>query len=288
MRRITGLSELARSYDSVLCDVWGVLHNGVSAFPAAVDALQRFRAGGGRVVLVTNAPRPAEPIRLQLRRLGVPDDAYDGLVTSGDVTRTVIAARPGLRLLHLGPPRDLPFYDGLDVDFVDEAEAELVSCTGLLDDETETAEDYRALLERLAARRLPLVCANPDLVVERGERLVPCAGALAALYKELGGEPILVGKPHRPIYDTARAVVAELGGASTVAIGDGLPTDIRGACDNGFPALFVTGGIHAADFGPTASPDPARVEARLGAEGLAAIAFLPALRWDGEASGTAR
>ncbi|MBA3517958.1 MAG: TIGR01459 family HAD-type hydrolase [Rhizobiales bacterium] len=280
MRRIWGLSELAASFDAVLCDVWGVLHNGLAAFPGAVEALQRFRSGGGRVVLVTNAPRPAAPIRAQLRSLGVPDDAYDALVTSGDVTRAVIAERPGAKLLHIGADRDLPFYEGLDVTLVPEADAELVSCTGLFDDEAETPGDYRALLERLAARRLTMVCANPDLVVERGDRLLYCAGALARLYEELGGEAVLVGKPHAPIYRAARRLVAELGGATILAIGDGLPTDIRGACDNGLDVLFVTGGIHSADFGPTDDPDGARVEARLSAERLSAVAFLPTLVWD--------
>src|SRR4051812_37938241 len=141
MRRIQGLRELAGDYDCLLCDVWGVLHNGVAAFPAAVETLLEFRAAGGRAGLVTNAPRPAEPIRAQLRSLGVPDEAYDALVTSGDVTREVIAGRPGVKLLHVGPERDLSFYEGLAIASVQEAEAELVSCTGLFDDSTETPDD---------------------------------------------------------------------------------------------------------------------------------------------------
>jgi HAD superfamily hydrolase (TIGR01459 family) len=203
------------------------------------------------------------------------------LVTSGDVTRMVIAERPGARLLHIGPDRDLPFYDGLDAVCVPEAEAELVSCTGLLDDTTETPDDYRPLLERLLARGLVMVCANPDVVVERGDQLVYCAGAIANLYAEMGGEAILVGKPYAPIYDAAKRQIAELGGTRTLAVGDGLPTDIRGAAENGIPVLFVTGGIHAADFGPPSNPDGARVTARLHAEGLPAVAYLPALSWDG-------
>ncbi len=281
MRRIAGLKDLAGEYDSLLCDVWGVLHNGVRAFPAAVDALLRFRKAAGRVVLVTNAPRPHQPIREQLKLLGVPDEAYDAVVTSGDVTRKVIAARPGVRLFHLGPDRDLSFYEGLDISFVPEAEAELVSCTGLLDDTVETPDDYRGLFARLVERKLPMICANPDLVVERGDRLVYCAGALARLYGELGGEAILVGKPHPPIYVVAREKVAELGGSRILAVGDGLPTDIRGAVDNGIPVLFVTDGIHAADFGPASNPDEERVAARLKAEGLKAVAFIPSLVWDG-------
>ena len=284
MRRIQGLEDLAGEYDSLLCDVWGVLHNGVRAFPAAVDALSRFRESVGPVVLITNAPRPHPTIRDQLRTLGVPDTAYDAIVTSGDVTRNVIAAEPGIRLFHLGTDRDRPFYDGLDVNFVGEDEAELVSCTGLIDDTTETPEDYRALFERLVARRLRMVCANPDLVVERGDQLVYCAGALARLYAELGGEAILVGKPHAPIYAAAREKVAELGGSRILAIGDGLPTDIRGAVDNDVPVLFVTGGIHAVDFGHHSDPDHDRVHARLKAEGMTAVAYIPALTWSASAS----
>ena len=284
MRRVAGLSELSGSYDSLICDVWGVLHNGVQAFAPAVDALRRFRAGGGPVVLVTNAPRPWGPIREQLRGLGVSDDAYDAIVTSGDVTRSVIAARPGARVFHLGADRDLSFYEGLDATLVAENEAELVSCTGLFDDEAETPEDYRPMLERFAGRSLPMVCANPDLVVERGHRLVPCAGALAGLYREIGGEAILVGKPHRPIYEAARARLVELGGTRTLAIGDGLPTDIRGAVENGFDVLFVTAGIHGPDFGPPEDPEAARVAARLDSEGLSAVAFLPYLTWGGAPS----
>ncbi len=284
MRRVAGLSELAGSYDSLICDVWGVLHNGVAAFAPAVDALRRFRQAGGSVVLVTNAPRPWAPIREQLRGLGVPDDAYDAIVTSGDVTRSVIAEHPGAKVFHLGADRDLSFYEGLDATLVPEAEAEIVSCTGLFDDDVDTPEDYRPMLEGFARRGLPMVCANPDLVVERGHKLVPCAGALASLYRDIGGEAILVGKPHRPIYDAARTRLAELGAARTLAIGDGMPTDIRGAVDNGFEVLFVTAGIHAADFGPADNPDAARVAERLQGESLRAVAFLPYLTWDGGTS----
>jgi HAD superfamily hydrolase (TIGR01459 family) len=279
MRLIQGLEDIAGEYDALLCDVWGVLHNGVRAFPNAVDALEKFRQGGGRVVLVTNAPRPSPPIRLQLKGLGVPDDAYDALVTSGDVTRTVIAARPGVKLLHIGHERDLTFYEGLDAKLVPEAEAELISCTGLFDDNVETPETYRELFGRLVKRRLPMVCANPDIVVERGDKLIYCGGALARLYSEMGGEAILVGKPHAPIYTAAKKRLAEFGVRRILAVGDGLPTDIRGAVENGVPVLFVTGGIHAADFGPHGDPDGERVAARLHAEGLSAVAYIPTFRW---------
>ncbi|HUG61685.1 MAG TPA: TIGR01459 family HAD-type hydrolase [Methylomirabilota bacterium] len=281
MRRVGGLKDLAGAYDALLCDVWGVLHNGVAAHPAAVDALLRFRETAGPVALITNAPRPARAIREQLRSFGVPDDAYDVLVTSGDVTRMVIAERPGVRLLPVGPDRDRSFYDGLDAVIASEEEAELVACTGLVDDTSEAPDDYRPLLERLVARGLVMVCANPDIVVERGDRLVYCAGALARLYTDIGGKAVLVGKPHAPIYEAARRELAGLGGARILAVGDGLPTDIRGAVENRIPVLFVTGGIHAADFGPHDAPDEARVAARLSAEGLKAVAYLPALSWNG-------
>lgn len=279
MRRIAGLSDLAGQYDALLCDVWGVLHNGIAAFPAAVDALTRFRAASGPVGLITNAPRPASSVRVQLERLGVPGDAYDAIVTSGDVTRDFIAQAPGVKLLHIGPERDMPFYEGLEASLVCEEEAQLVSCTGLVDDVGEIPDDYRPLLERLVARDLVMVCANPDIVVERGEHLVYCAGALARLYGELGGKAVLVGKPHRQIYDAAKRQISELGGKRVLAVGDGLATDIRGAVDNHIPALFVTDGIHGADFGPPHDPDAARVAARLAAERLEAVAYLPALTW---------
>lgn len=280
MRHVEGLGELAGEYDALLCDVWGVLHNGIAAFPEAVDALQRFRRESGPVVLITNAPRPGPPVQRQLHGLGVPDDAYDDVVTSGDVTRMVIAERPGVRLYHLGPDRDLPFYEGLDAAFASEEEAELISCTGLLDDTTHTPDDYRPQLEGFIARGLTMVCANPDLVVERGETLVPCAGALAQLYAELGGEAVLVGKPHAPIYEAAKRKVSELGGSTPLAVGDGLPTDIRGAVNNDVPVLFITGGIHAADFGPGRHADRGRLAARLEAEELHVAAYTRILAWD--------
>lgn len=280
MRRVAGLKDLAGEYDALLCDVWGVLHNGVAAFPGAVEALIKFRQKAGPVGLVTNAPRPASSVSQQLRELGVPADAYDIVVTSGDVTRAVIAERERVKLLHIGPDRDMSFYDGLDATLVSEEEAELVSCTGLVDDVQETPDDYAPLFERLVERGLTMVCANPDFVVERGDHLVYCAGALARLYTELGGEAILAGKPHRPIYEAAKREITALGGANILAVGDGLPTDIRGAAENGVPVLFVTGGIHAADFGQAGDPDAARVVARLHAEGLKAVAYLPTLAWD--------
>lgn len=282
---VSGLSALANDYDAVLCDVWGVLHNGVAAFPGAPEALVAYRRGGGRVVLLTNAPRPSGPIHEQLGKLGIGRDAYDDLLTSGDVTREILLSRPERKLLHVGPDRDLALYDGLPHRLVDDAEAELVVTTGLTDDTVETPEDYRARLSALLARGLPMVCANPDLVVERGHQKVYCAGSLAKLWvEELGGVATLVGKPHGPVYDEARRRMAKLIGRPVadqrvLAIGDGLPTDIRGAHSQGFDVLFVTSGIHGADFGPLDAPDPAKVSTRLVAEGLAVTAMVPRLVW---------
>ncbi|WP_425088431.1 TIGR01459 family HAD-type hydrolase [Stappia sp.] len=282
---VPGLSALAPAYKAVLCDVWGVLHNGVAAFPKACEALQRYRAEtGGKVVLITNAPRPSPPILEQLARLGVPRDAFDAVVTSGDVTRAQLQAHSDIPVMHIGPDRDHSLFTGLDLTLTDEAGAGQVVCTGLVDDERETPEDYRALLERMVARDLPLLCANPDIVVERGSTLIWCAGALARLYEDLGGRVTILGKPHAPIYEAALARVAELAGAPVaktdiLAIGDGLPTDIRGAVANEIDVLFITGGIHGADFGPAGAPVESLVRKRLEEEGLRARAAIAGLVW---------
>ena len=208
--RIAGLSRISADYRALLCDVWGVIHNGIAHFPAAATALKNFRAGGGHVLLVSNAPRPNAVVVDQLDRFGVPREAYDGVLTSGDVAREFLAARPGLKVLPIGPERDNPIYDGLPIELVREDDAGFVACTGLLDDDTETPDDYAAQLRRLAERRLPMLCINPDIVVERGDRLLWCAGALAERYAALGGEVVMVGKPHAPIYRTALARLSAL------------------------------------------------------------------------------
>jgi HAD superfamily hydrolase (TIGR01459 family) len=280
IRRIRGLAELAERYEGLLCDVWGVIHNGVEVYRPAVEALERFRAERGPVILVSNAPRPRDPVEGQLASLGVPRTAYDRLVTSGDVTRATLAERPGARVFHLGPERDMPFYEGLDIAFVEAPEAELVSCTGLFDDTCEAVEDYRPMLESLAARGLPMVCANPDIVVERGGELVYCAGALAELYQELGGEAILAGKPFKPIYDAALRAFDGVDRSRVLAVGDALATDVRGAENAGLDAIFVTGGIHAGELGDPGAPDADAVSRRLAEEGLSPIGYMPALAWE--------
>ena len=254
-------SSLAPRYDAVLCDVWGVVHNGVAAYADACDALARFRAGGGTVVLISNAPRPREWVFRSLDRLAVPHEAYDGLVTSGDVTRAFLTGRPGETVFLIGPERDHSIFDGLPVTLGALEAADYCVCTGLYEDERETPDDYRDILERMRARSLFMVCANPDLVVERGEHLVYCAGAIADRYVHLGGEVLYAGKPHPPMYEEAFAQIAALRGSSVprarvLAIGDSVRTDLTGATRMGIDCLFVTAGIHAEELGGGHAPDP--------------------------------
>lgn len=251
---VEGLQSLAETYDLVLCDVWGVLHNGVKAYEAASDALSRFRAKGGRVVLVSNAPRPGASVGTQLDGFGVPRTAYDAIVTSGDLTRLAIQERTDRIVHHIGPARDMPIYNGLDVRFGSIDEADYVVCSGFDNDEEETVEDYRAQLEAMRRRDLLMVCANPDLVVERGTMILPCAGTIALAYEEMGGKVFYAGKPHGPVYDRALAVAAELTGhpipkERVLAVGDAIRTDIAGAAGFGIDSLMIARGIHAEELG---------------------------------------
>ena len=274
-------ATLARDYDALLCDVWGVIHNGLAAFPQACAALEQFRQGGGSVVLISNAPRPGAGVIRMLDRLGAPRSAYDRIVTSGDVSREFVARRPG-RVYHLGPDRDRPIFSGLDIAFGPIETAAYVVCTGLLDDETESPEDYRRLFEQMQARNLLMLCANPDLLVERGERLVYCAGALAELYGSLGGEVLYAGKPHRPIYDEALAAIEAARGARpqrVLAIGDSVRTDLTGACALGLDCLFITGGIHAEELGDRHNPDLVRLGEIFAAANVHARASMRRLVW---------
>lgn len=283
-RRLSGLEEIAGDYELVLCDVWGVIHNGVSVFRKAVDALAAFRAAGGRTILITNAPRPDWWVKNQLDGLGVREDAYDAVVTSGDVTRHDIVTRGAGRIFALGPAKDRSFYDGLPVELVDADAAELVSVTGLLDDANETPDDYTGMLGEFLARGLPMICANPDIVVELGDRLIYCGGALAQKYREMGGTALYFGKPHAPIYARALAVGEELlarpvDKTKVLAIGDGVATDVKGANDAGLDCLFITGGIHSAEAGPLADATPEAVAGFLSDKRQRAKAFLPRLVW---------
>ncbi len=278
--RIATLGEITAEFDVVLSDVWGVLHNGVAAFPDAAKALQAAREAGKTVVLITNSPRPAPGVITQLRALGVSDEAYDRIITSGDVTRGLIAEGPE-KVFLLGPERDLPLLDGLAVERVGEAEAQSVVCTGFFDDETETPEDYTDMLKGFVARKVPMICANPDLVVERGERIIPCAGAMAAYYEQLGGEVRIAGKPHSPIYDACLAAAKDVRGdfdkARVLAIGDGMPTDVKGAISSGLELLYISGGIHAAEYTLNGQTDEALLNAYLKGQGAAPGWWMPRL-----------
>lgn len=281
MVHLQRLDALMDRYDVLLCDVWGVLHNGVDSFAAASSALSRARQAGLTVVLITNAPRPFAGVAQQIHALGVPEASYDRIVTSGDVTRELIRNAPR-QIFHLGPDRDETLYDGLDIELVEEREADVVVCTGFFDDETETPEDYAEMLTRLRSRNLPFICANPDIVVERGDRLIWCAGALARDYSQLGGRTLIAGKPHRPIYEASVAAAEAVRGkpvdrSRILAIGDGMLTDIKGADQFGIDALYISGGIHAGDYVMGGVHDLEKLLAFLHKHGSNPVATMPAL-----------
>ncbi|WP_347266859.1 TIGR01459 family HAD-type hydrolase [Paracoccus sp. (in: a-proteobacteria)] len=263
---IRSLDEIAADYDAVFCDLWGCLHNGVAAFPAAVAALQRYRARGGRVVLLTNAPRPRKYVIAHLERLAVPADAWDEVVSSGDAAQdAMFAGAVSRRVWAISQEKDEGFFADIPEEWQSAApiqrvpmtEAEGIVCTGLFDDETEVPEDYRTRLILARDRRLKMLCANPDIVVDLGQKRLYCAGALARLYEDLGGEALYFGKPHAPIYDLARRKLGLDASARVLAIGDGIGTDVPGATTAGMDALFVTGGLAHDQFGPDVeSPEP--------------------------------
>lgn len=256
---VPGLSSIAANYDVILCDIWGVLHNGITGYQKAADALMHFRRQGGRVILVSNAPRPAFDIVGILDKFSINRQAYDGIVTSGDVTRTMLMDGDWSSYSWLGPERDAGLFEHLPLPRKELEHADVLVCTGLNDDETETAETYRAFVIKARARDIPMLCANPDIVVERGHRLIDCAGAIAKIYEELGGQTFYAGKPHAPIYAAALDVAASLTGQAparlrTLAIGDALRTDIAGANAAGIESLFVLKGIHIHELGLADGP----------------------------------
>lgn len=277
---IANLAQVASRYDAVFCDLWGCLHDGVKPFPAAVAALQAYRAGGGIVVLVTNAPRPKPSVVKQLERMGVARDAWDEVVSSGDAAQyALITGAVGTRVHHIGAEKDLPFF----TDFADDlqpilkasqpiervalSDAQGIVCTGLFDDMTETPDDYRTQLLMAKTLGLPMLCANPDIIVDLGHKRLYCAGALAQAYENMGGKALYFGKPHPPIYDLARrrlTAFTDVTEPRILCIGDGINTDIQGGMCEGLDTLFVTGGIAAAEFGPDfANPDKDLLEAYL-------------------------
>ncbi len=282
---IERFEALARDYDVLLCDVWGVIHNGLAAFPAACEALMRFRAGGGTAILITIAPRSGEAVARILDRLKVPRQAYDAITSSGEVTRGIVKARLPESVFHLGPERDLSIFAGLDVRFAPAETADYVVCSGLFDDTIETPESYRDLLGTLHARSLFMVCANPDIVVERGDTLVYCAGALAEAYAARGGKVLYCGKPHAPIYDLALATAAARGDGNipraqrVLAIGDSVRTDLKGAAALGLDCMFITSGIHAEQYGSREAPDLVALNAMFDAAGVMPRGVMRELIW---------
>jgi HAD superfamily hydrolase (TIGR01459 family) len=281
----TGLGQLSDRYDVVLSDVWGVIHNGRESFPLACEALRRFRSEIGPVVLISNSPRPAQDVVSQLRELGVPDAAWSGFVTSGDATRHLLGQRAPQTAWKIGPDRDDTLYEGLGLRFAGPDKAEFIACTGPVDDDVETPEDYRKAFEKALSRDLEMICANPDKVVQRGGKLIYCGGALADLYAEMGGKVLMAGKPYAPIYDLSlieaeRLLGRPLDRSRVLCIGDGIPTDVLGANRQGLDCLFVATGIHGAETLNAAGALDAEATARvLSAAGANAAYAVSDLVW---------
>ncbi|TKW66964.1 MAG: TIGR01459 family HAD-type hydrolase [Paracoccus denitrificans] len=286
-RIIQSLSDIATNYDVLFCDLWGCVHNGIKAYPSAVQALQDFRAGGGRVCLMTNAPRPADQVVASFARLGVPDGAWDVVATSGDAAQDALfAGAVGRKVWHIGPAKDDSFFDAPPqwsdapaIERVPLDEAQGIVCTGPFNEDTETPEDYRAQLMLARERGLKLLCANPDIVVDLGDRRIYCAGAIAEFYQQIGGESLYFGKPHPPIYDLARRLLNLTEGARILAIGDGIRTDIAGAVGEGIDSVFITGGLAAEELGDDVeNPDQALLEKWLAVAALAPTFAMGRLR----------
>jgi len=269
-RLISGLSEIASGHDALICDVWGVVHDGKRHHPAAAEALYRFKEKHGPVVLLTNAPRVPAEVAIQCSSYGLPSDCYDAIVSSGGAAREELARRSAARTLplyYIGPDRDLAMIQGLNVSRTDIADAEVALAIGLRDDMAETPDDYAGELRRMSLRGLTMLCANPDLLVHRGDRLVYCAGSLAQAYEALGGKVIYYGKPHLPVYESALAASRAILGRQPrrpLAVGDGLLTDIKGANAAGHEALFIADGVHGEEVEPYSGAHLAALFARFG------------------------
>ncbi len=286
---IQSLADISDRYDAVFCDLWGCLHNGETPYPAAVEALRSFRQRGGVVVLLTNSPRPRAGVETQLNRMGVPADCWDTIATSGDSARAAMfEGVVGRRVYFIGTPEEECFFapiaiveEPVEIERVPLAQAEGIVCTGPRDPHEDPAV-YRPEFLLAKQNGLKLLCANPDIVVDRGEVREWCAGALAALYTEMGGESLYFGKPHPPIYDLARRRLAKIRpveDARILCIGDGIHTDVQGGISEGLDTLFVTGGLSASEFGTDPDfPDPARVARFLEGKQLSATAAIGRLR----------
>ncbi|QPH52423.1 TIGR01459 family HAD-type hydrolase [Pontivivens ytuae] len=292
-RIIESLTEISGTYDAVFCDLWGCLHNGVTAFPEAVAAMEAFRDTGGTVVLVTNSPRPSPAVVTQLDGLNVPREIYHAVASSGDAAVDALASGMfGKRIYHIGPQRDESFfqavstedfYRGTDIERVPLEEAEGIVCTGLFDDETETPDDYRATILCGVNKGLKMLCANPDIFVDRGDKRIWCAGGIAQAYEAAGGDARSFGKPHAPIYQLARRRMEEARGESVaddriLCIGDGIATDIAGGMGEGLDTLFITGGLAAEETGTDRQPDPEKLAAFLNRHDLTPTASMGFLR----------
>jgi HAD superfamily hydrolase (TIGR01459 family) len=282
MQIISSIDAIADRYDAVFCDVWGVVHNGRRADPAACAALQRLRRAGKHVILITNVPKPREPIPGQLDRAGVPRDAWDAIVTSGDATRAELAARAPGPMFKIGPDDyDRTLWEGLGLRQAPLTEAAFFAISGPNRDD-ETPADYATTLHEAKARDLELICANPDIVVQFGDRLIWCAGAIAQDYAKLGGRVVMAGKPYPPIYALARKELADVAArdvpdARILCIGDGVPTDIAGANAQGLACVFIASGMHGEALWTNSAPDPRKVEAALAAENVSATYVMAAL-----------
>ena len=260
------MKSLSADYPVWLCDIWGVVHNGLTGYEAAAHALSQHRKQGGIVILVTNAPRTSRGVIKQLAEIGVPAEVYDRVVTSGDVTQTLVKDHAKGKVYHVGPPRDLSIFEGQTVKRVPLIEAHAVLCTGLADDDVETPDDYSDLLSHMKEMSLPMICANPDKMVRKGSRLLYCAGALAEKYSSMGGQVLMAGKPYEPIYNLALQIAGTIAGhridkSKVLAIGDGPETDIKGAADYGLAAVLIADGVTDASDGLDAAL--ARVQAKV-------------------------
>ncbi len=277
---LTGVAELSAHRKAWLCDIWGVLHDGLTPFAPAIEACCAFKKSGGEIVLISNSPKTSAPILAELGALGLPSACFTALVTAGDVTRRLIEDYAGKPVFHLGPEEDECLFEGLDVEFVSADHAAVIVCTGLFDEELETPEDYDGMFAGFAARGVPMICANPDLFVERGSQLLPCAGLLAERYAALGQTVIQAGKPHQPIYDAAmRKLSRPLLPAEMLAIGDGIGTDIKGASDCGIDSVYIVSRVHMGDAAESGAND-LQLLGRLFADNpFRPVAAMSQLRW---------
>lgn len=284
-RILHNAGTLLAQYEVLFCDVWGVVHNGHIAYEGAVDALQRFRSGGGTVVLVSNAPVPEARVAAMLDMRKVPRTTFDAIVSSGDIALTHLRDKGYAHVFSIGPAdRDAAFFAASPARLVALEEAEAIVCTGLNDDVNETPEHYRALLERAHELKLPFVCANPDLVVDVGGRLYWCAGAIADLYEQMGGKVYWAGKPHLPAYGTAHTTAERLRGQaidrkSILAIGDAIRTDLAAARNFGVDALFIASGIHRHEAMIEGQLHPDKLDRLFGPDTPIALAAMTELRW---------